>query len=101
MAADDLEWLGTWYRQQCDGQWEHHRGMVLEPGWTLRIDLRGTDAAGFAPRSLAVRAIDGPWLRCRLDAQRFEGEGAEVEQLIGVFRQWVSIPPELGAVSAG
>ena len=76
--------------------------MVLEPGWTLRIDLRGTDAAGFAPRSLAVRAIDGPWLRCTLDAQRFEGNGAEVEQLIGVFRQWVSVPPpELGAVSAG
>ncbi len=72
------------------------------PGWTLRIDLRGTSAAGCAPRSLAVCAIDGGWLRCTLNAQRFEGEGAEVEELIGVFRRWVDVrPPALEAVSAG
>ncbi len=80
--------------------------MLLEPmennGWRLRIDLRGTDAAGAAPRKLAVCAIDGAWLRCTLNAQRFQGEGAEVEELIGVFRRWVDArPPALGAASAG
>ena len=79
--------------------------MLLEPeveGWTLRIDLRGTASSGFAPRRLAVCAIDGPWLRCTLNAQRFEGEGDEVEALIGVFRRWVDVrPPELEIVSAG
>lgn len=96
MAADDLEWLGTWYGQQCNGRWEHQAGMSLDPvtrekhgGWRLRIDLRGTDAAGAAPRRLAVCALDGCWLRCTLDAVRFEGEGAEVEELIGVFRRWI------------
>ena len=105
MAADNLEWLGTWYQQQCNGRWEHQRGMLLEAGsvgWVLRIELGGTSAAGFGPRRLAVRAINGGWLRCTLNAQRFEGAGAEVEELIGVFRRWVDVqPPELGAVSAG
>ena len=136
MAADDLEWLGTWYQQQCNGTWEHQKGMLLEAlndkrlglkgsssqkaGWRLRIDLRGTAAAGAAPRRLAVCAIHGAWLRCALTAQRFEGEGADVEELIGVFRRWIdqtgwtdwtdstdrtvrggAESPALGAVSAG
>ncbi len=93
-----------WYRQQCNGRWEHHQGMLLEPGensWTLSIDLRGTDAAGAAPRRMAVCAIDGAWLRCTLTPQRFEGRGAEVEQLIGVFRRWIDArPPIFEAASA-
>ncbi len=106
METCDLEWLGTWYGQQCNGKWEHQRGMLLEPdtnnGWRLRIDLRGTDAAGLPPRKLAVCAIGGAWLRCALNAQRFEGEGAEVEELIGVFRRWIDArPPALGKANAG
>lgn len=118
MATDDLEWLGTWYGQQCNGKWEHQKGMLLESlgsqgqpgplndekhaGWRLRIDLRGTAAAGAAPRKLAVCAFDGVWLRCTLNSQQFAGEGAEVEELIGVFRKWIDVcPPVLEAASAG
>ena len=122
-----MEWLGTWYQQQCNGRWEHQKGVLLEPlrttasldgrapavsspdaapGWRLRIDLRGTAAAGAAPRRFALCAIPGPlpsgWLRCTLNAQRFEGEGAEVESLIAVFRRWIDAePPVLEAVSTG
>ena len=113
MEKDDLEWLGTWYQQQCNGTWEHQKGMLLEPvsttsqstaqtGWRLKIDLRGTAAAGVAPRRLALFAMRGSWLHCVLQAQCFEGEGAEVEELIGVFRKWVEgHPPVLEAASAG
>lgn len=88
-------------------------GMRLEPlcsatqstaqtGWRLRIDLRGTAAAGTSPRRLAVCAFKGAWLRCALTSQRFEGEGAEVEELIGVFRSWIDRqPPAVEAASAG
>ncbi len=84
--------------------------MLLQPheqtGWRLCIELRGTDAAGAAPRSMAVRAMDGPWLRCALNGQRFEGEGVDVEELIGVFRRWIEARPPARpsmeeAVSAG
>ncbi len=114
MATCDLEWLGTWYGQQCNGKWEHQKGMRLEPmtdaaavdrpagGWRLSIDLRGTAAAGSAPRRLAVCAMHGAWLRCSLTEQKFQGEGAEVEALIGVFRQWIDArPPAFEAASAG
>ncbi len=75
-------------------------------GWRLRIDLRGTSAAGSAARAFTLSAIQGMpahgWLRCSLNAQRFEGEGAEVESLISVFRRWIDTePPVLEAVSTG
>jgi hypothetical protein len=133
VATDDLEWLGTWYQQQCNGKWEHQTGMQLEPlrqqanaphaggeaapesgtiqsGWQLRIDLRGTTAAGAPVRKLAVCAFNSPgsetaqspWLRCTLNGFQFAGEGAEVEQLIGVFRNWIdNTPPPFEAVSVG
>ena len=112
MITDDLEWLGTWYRKQCDGRWEHQKGLLLEPvagstqesqeSWRLRIDLRGTTAAGAGPRRMALYAMPtslqqarrGNWVRCSMNAQAFEGEGAEVEQLVGVFRRWVGPEPQ-------
>jgi hypothetical protein len=124
VITDDLEWLGTWYRNQCDGRWEHHKGMLLEPvasstqeaqaSWRLRIDLRGTTAAGFPTRHMALYFMSasghasehglerGYWVRCSLTAQAFEGEGAQVEELVGVFRRWIGPEQtELEAVSAG
>lgn len=75
---------------------------AVHAGWRLRIDLRGTAAAGAAPRRLALCAFGGTWLHCTLNAQKFEGEGAEVEELIGVFRTWIGArPPVLEAASAG
>ncbi len=90
--------------------WEHQKGMLLEPlcsthagsGWRLSIDLRGTAAAGSAPRRLAVCTMQGTWLRCSLNEQKFQGEGLEVEVLIGVFRRWIDMrTPALEAASAG
>jgi hypothetical protein len=117
VTTDDLEWLGTWYRNQCDGRWEHQKGLLLEPvatstreAWRLRIDLRGTSAAGSPPRQMALYAMRdaqhepgyGYWMRCTLTAHLFEGEGAEVEELVGVFRRWVGTEPrQLGAVAGG
>jgi hypothetical protein len=126
VITDDLEWLGTWYRNQCDGRWEHQKGMLLEPvasrtresqaaqaSWRLRIYLRGTTAAGAGPRKMALYAMPsskagaaqhaahGNWVRCSMNAHAFEGEGAEVEQLVGVFRRWVGPEQQRLGAAAG
>lgn len=42
-----LEELQEWYLAQCDGNWEHQYGVVVDtlenPGWRLRVDLTGTE----------------------------------------------------------
>jgi hypothetical protein len=40
--------LQRWYHSQSDGTWEHASGVRIEtldnPGWSLKVDLRGTNA---------------------------------------------------------
>lgn len=51
-----FNWLQGWYMAQCDDDWEHSYGVTIEtidnPGWTVRIDLEGTELATrpFKPR---------------------------------------------------
>jgi hypothetical protein len=46
MAINVLERLQQWYLEHCDGDWEHQHGASIEtldnPGWRVRVDLRGT-----------------------------------------------------------
>ena len=46
MSDDPLNWLAGWFLSQCNSQWEHGDGVVIEtldnPGWTIKIALRGT-----------------------------------------------------------
>lgn len=47
---DVLDWFSQWYDAQCDGDWEHGFGASIgaidNPGWSLKIDLKGTDCDG-------------------------------------------------------
>ena len=42
--------LSDWYQSQCNGTWEHELGIVIDtidnPGWLVKIDLRGTASEG-------------------------------------------------------
>ena len=43
---EPLDKLQIWYKNQCDGDWEHDFGIKIEtldnPGWSLTIDLQLT-----------------------------------------------------------
>ena len=47
-----IEWLQNWYKEQCNGEWEHVRGVTIEtlgaPGWLVTVDLAGTPLEGVA-----------------------------------------------------
>jgi hypothetical protein len=94
---DNLEWLEDWYQRQCNGDWEHRHGMQLQtlenPGWHLTINLSGTSAANALPQRLSLDTPCGDWIVCSIGDERFDGLGdpRKLEQIIGVFRQWVDI----------
>lgn len=74
-----LEKLMEWYEEQCDGEWEHGSGLVIDtldnPGWTVRIDLRGTpfERTAFEPINSVKSRSD--WIVCVKKGQEFEGQG--------------------------
>jgi hypothetical protein len=98
MGIDNLEWLESWYQQQCNGEWEHRRGVQLEAleqrGWQLTINLTGTSAENAEPQRLSFDSSGGDWIACSISPDRFEGAGdpRKLEQIIGVFRRWVDTP---------
>ena len=41
-----LDWLQSWYENNCDGDWEHLFGVTIETwnnsGWKVKVDLEDT-----------------------------------------------------------
>ena len=91
----DLQWLCAWFEQNCDGEWEHEFGLILEtidnPGWSLRIDL---SRSSLSDAAFAAEAIeDGDyWIRSWKDdgAMVFHAAGSPraLPEMISQFRRW-------------
>jgi len=62
--VDELEWLEQWYAAQCVGDWAEDRGVKIDtldnPGWLLKVDLRGTDLEGRMADALVHRSGEPP-----------------------------------------
>jgi hypothetical protein len=95
-----LSRMQLWYSQQCNGEWEHHRGVLIQscdnPGWWVKIDLAGTtledssferiaenvDSAGFqqGQRWLDCKVADGIW--------HGAGDETKLEHILDIFLSW-------------
>jgi hypothetical protein len=99
MGAALLQRLRAWFEAQCDGEWEHHRGISIQstdnPGWWVKIDVVGTALEGkpFAPvQRGGARTMDPqpPWLHCFLEEGVFNGAGdpTTLEEILEIFLEW-------------
>lgn len=95
MALAELQ---RWYASQCDGTWEHSFGIKIDtldnPGWVVRVDLRGTHLAErpFEPIS---EEMDGPcWVACRIADGQFEGACGPnmLARVARIFVNWAEGP---------
>jgi hypothetical protein len=96
--------LQTWYRAQCDGEWEHYRGVRIEstdnPGWWVKIDVQGTTLAdrAFAPVQRGdFDSMDPqpPWLTCKIEDGVFHGAGdaSTLAEILELFLSWAAVVP--------
>ena len=90
-----LAWLQDWYERHCDGDWEHGYGVSIEtldnPGWSVRIDLRGTALAG-QPLTLAREdTSETDWFQYWIQDDVFHGAGGprNLSAILLAFRDWV------------
>lgn len=93
-CTSDLEWLCDWFASRCDGEWEHEFGIAVStldnPGWSLRIDLTGTE---LADRGFVLREMEegDRWMRLWKDgAHVFHAAGSPtmLAAMIRAFREW-------------
>jgi hypothetical protein len=89
-----LSWLQGWYMAHCDGEWEHAYGVTIESaddGWTVEIELTGTELQSRSFRSVATRwGGDDDWMRASLDSAVWRATcGPEsLTQCVTEFRHW-------------
>ena len=93
--GDELAWIQEWYHRHCNGEWERQYGVKVDtldnPGWSLTVDLRGTEAAGRVFDYLLVDHGEEDWYSIQSDGRTFEGNGdpRKLTKLMQCFREWV------------
>ena len=91
----NVEWLQAWYNQRCDGDWEHTYGITIatidNPGWSIDIDLAGTELQDKKLEKMLIERSDSDWLWFVVENRTFKGRGGALNlgELIERFRAWV------------
>jgi hypothetical protein len=87
----EIERLAAWYRQQCDGDWEHQHGVKLvtidNPGWSLDVNVNETPAAGTPAAPTNIERSEDDWLFFELKDDLFRGRCGpnNLVEMIGAF----------------
>lgn len=102
LALSPIDWLATWYRSQCDGDWEHQHGVRIStldnPGWSLDVDLAGTprDGASLPKKMIERTKDDWVFLEVKDDFFRARGGPGNLAEIINLFAAFMEdrLPPD-------
>jgi hypothetical protein len=98
-SSDGLARIQRWYAARCDGDWEHVRGIKIgtldNPGWSLKVDLRGTPLEHRPFSEIRDDTDQRNWFVCRVTEERFEAFGGPhmLSKMIDVFLAWAEPRP--------
>lgn len=86
--------IQKWYESNCDGDWEHQFGVVIEtldnPGWGVSIDLIDTNLEGKNFLAIKEESSEDSWIDCRVEDSKFRGFGdpKRLEEILTIFLDW-------------
>lgn len=98
MENELLKKLSGWYSEHCDGEWEHHSGITIStldnPGWMLKVDLRGTSAEYATFEAVNIDNGESDWLSCSKKDGEFvaAGDPSKLAALLEHFVKFVGKP---------
>lgn len=98
---DTLKILEDWYAMQCNGDWEHTYGIIIEtldnPGWSLRVDLAGTEIAESDFEEISIERSEVDWFHCWKADSSFHGVGGyrNLQEIIKAFCRFVNATHDL------
>lgn len=89
-----IEALEAWFKAQCDGDWEHSYGLLIEstdnPGWHVEIDLAGTALAGAEVALSREERGESDWVQFEVRADKYIGSGG-VGNLAEVLQRFLAL----------
>jgi len=93
---DMILWLNEWYKDNCDGDWEHYYGIEIctldNPGWKVDIDLVDTYLEDVEFNKVQIYIDDLNWIYCSVGDRVFKGRGSidKLEEILKIFRVWAT-----------
>lgn len=92
---EELENLQSWFVSQCDGNYEHSSGIILQtidnPGWMLIVHLNGTNLQlPDEPWHYLVQG-DVEWMAYKVTDNVFDaaGDPSKLKALVSLFLEKV------------
>lgn len=97
-SLDSLERLNRWYRDNCNGDWEHQNGVVIEtidnPGWSIRVDLFETPKENQEFESIETNITsETEWLSLKKSNTKLVGACApsKLLELLNLVTDWLEV----------
>lgn len=93
---DAFQFLQSWYKLQCNGEWEHQCGITLEsldnPGWRIQISLAETDLENEGFARVDFEASDSDWYHCWVEEKTFHGacSSDNLNKIFEIFQKFAS-----------
>ena len=89
-----LTLLEKWYRQQCNGDWEHQWGVKIDtldnPGWTIKIGLNETRAEYRTLERVKITRAEDDWIQYWVEKKTFHAVCGplNLSETIRIFVEW-------------
>ncbi|WP_339726892.1 immunity 53 family protein [Maribacter stanieri] len=92
---DILDWIQDWFKENCDGDWEH--GEVIQitnidnPGWEVEIDISNTSIASMNLDWILNETSKQDWYGVKIAGQKFTAAGdiGKLKFLLGLFKEMI------------
>lgn len=89
---DILKWLQQWYKENCNGDWEHTYGIEIgtldNPGWFVKIDLTDTALEDLNFEKTSIKRSENDWVYCYIENNVYNGSGGplNLNEIIEIFK---------------
>ena len=97
---NNLVWLFKWFYNQCDGDWEHGKGIQVgtlsNPGWFIKIDIEETELQDKEFKKIFIERSEQDWIFCNRCNGVFEGDCGPFNfpEILQIFRDWAESSQE-------
>jgi hypothetical protein len=89
-----LSLLEKWYRQRCNGDWEHQGRVKIDtldnPDWTITISLDETKAEGRTIQRVKIERTEDDWIHYWVEKKAFHARCGplNLSETISIFVDW-------------
>lgn len=90
-----LDWIQNWFKENCDGDWEHGLGIQITtldtPGWEIDIDISKTSVANINLDWILNENGKDDWYGVKVEHQKFNASGdpEKLQFLLGLFKEMI------------